>query len=574
MVEFKIVKNLSEIPVLSVDEPTFADIETNGLYINTRLVQIYQPATSDTIFILDTDIVRLEDIKAFIQPLWTIWHGCSYDFGTLNMTTYSFDDTLYLARIAYPQWQDFTLDNVVSKLGHSKLYEGLDKKKLQKQGFVPGAYLSQAQLRYSATDVYALSLIWKNVQIQKCRSSMAYKVDILSIEYAIQYQQNGLVSNQAAVMEELEKVEVEFEKNEAILDGINCNSYVQVRKALDSEDSSKEFLIKLIGDHQGTHKATLAQAIYDQRRVIKRRTMLHSYNYPKVYTRFNVAGAATGRFTSTGGDLERGINAQQIPRPIQYIFNTDTDDTSVVHADYSTAELRAGCSIMRDETMYKELMAGMDLHKAAANLATGVPIEQVTKADRQKGKAVSFGFIFGMSAPSFVEYAYVNYGVIFTQAEAKVIKEKYNSKYKNIAAYHKARWNDYKDTPVVTPLGHRNKARLGTDAINHATQGCIAETMKLAIHYLCSEYPDATKYIFNIVHDSAFLRVPKGTEKVWAGRLIGAMSKGWTEMCKCDMLYYKNIPMPIEAEYEIDGKHINIEALTEEEFHGKLERDS
>ena len=558
MINFQVVKSLEEIPKLSTEQPTFSDIETHGLYINTRLVQVYQPTTIDMVYILDTDIIPLEDIKEFLKPLWTIWQGCSYDFGTLNMTTARFDDTLYLAKIAYPQWQEFSLDNIVAKLGHNSLYEGLDKKKLQKAGFIPGAYLSQAQLRYSATDVVALSLIWQNTQFQKCRESMAYKVDILSIKYAIEYQQNGLISDQAAVMEEIDNTEADFENNSKILNGINCNSYIQVRKALNSEESSKEFLIKVIGENQGTSKARLAKAIYDQRRVIKRRTMLHSYNFPKVYTRFNVAGAATGRFTSTGGDLERGINAQQIPRPIQYIFNTNTADSVVVHADYSTAELRAGCSIMRDENMYKELMAGMDLHKAAANLATGVSISEVTKADRQKGKAVSFGFIFGMSAPSFVEYAYVNYGVIFTQAEAKVIKEKYNSKYKNIALYHKARWNDYKDTPVITPLGHRNKARLGTDAINHATQGCIAETMKLAIHYLCSEFPEALKYIFNIVHDAAYLRVPKGQEEMWAERLVTAMKKGWTEMCKCDMLYYKDIPMPVEVEWHCPetDKHI------------------
>ena len=549
MVEFKIVETLQELSHFKPELETFADIETHGLYINTRLMQVYQPATDDIVYIIDTDKILLDDAKAFLKPLWTVWQGASYDFGTLNMTTERFDDTLYLSRIAYPQWQDFTLDNIVTKLGHASLYEGLDKKKLQKQGFVPGAYLSQQQLRYSATDVVALSLIWKNAQIQKCRESLAYKVDIISMKYAVQYQQNGLVSNQAAVMEELEKTEAEFEANEKILDGINSNSYVQVRKALNSEESSKEFLIKVVGEESGSHRGILAKAIYDQRRVIKRRTMLHSYNFPSVVTRFNVAGAATGRFTSTGGDIPRGINAQQIPRPIQYIFNTNTADSVVVHADYSTAELRAGCSIMRDETMYKELMSGMDLHKAAANLATGVPIAEITKADRQKGKAVSFGFIFGMSAPSFVEYAYVNYGVVFTQAEAKVIKDKYNSKYKNIALYHKARWNDYKDTPVVTPLGHRNKARLGTDAINHATQGCIAETMKLAIHYLCSKYPDATKYIFNVVHDAAYLRVPIGQQEMWAERLVTAMKKGWTEMCKCDMLYYKDIPMPVEYSY-------------------------
>lgn len=544
MVKFKVIDSLTELSHFKADVETYADIETQGLYINPRLIQVYQPDTDELIYIIDLDIINLEEAKEFLKPLWTIWQGCSYDFGTLNMTTARFDDTLYLARIAYPSWQDFTLDNIVAKLGHEHLYDGLDKKVLQKQGFVIGAYLSQAQLKYAATDVYALSLIWKNAQFQKCREVMAYKVDILSMKYAIEYQQNGLLSHQPSVRKELDKIEDEINSNFIELDGVNCNSPKQVKEALGTDSSDKPTLIKLIG--QGNR---LAELVYKQRRLLKRRTMLHSYNFPKVITRFNVAGAATGRFTSTGGDLDRSINAQQIPRSLQYIFNQDTEDTVVVHADYSTAELRAACSIMKEPVMYQELKDGKDLHIAAAAMSSGKPESTIDKAGRQTGKAVSFGKIFGQSPKSFVEFAYTNYDVIITQEESNQIHAKYINKYKMINKYHKDRWNDYKDVPVSTPLGHRNKARLGTDAINYATQGCIAETMKLAIHYLCSEYPEAIKYIFNVVHDAAYLRVPRGTEEIWAERLVAAMKKGWVEMCKCPMLFYKDIPMPVEVEY-------------------------
>ena len=208
--------------------------------------------------------------------------------------------------------------------------------------------------------------------------------------------------------------------------------------------------------------------------------------------------------------------------------------------------------------MYKELKAGKDLHKIAATFAIPKSPEDITKEERQKGKAISFGFIFGMSADSFQEYAYVNYGVIFTSEECKEIKKKYSEKYVGINKYHKEKWNSYRTDPVATPLGRRNQARLGTDAINFATQGCIAETTKLAVHYLCTDYPDAVRYIFNVVHDAIYLRVPRGAEAEWSDRLIAAMKKGWTEMCKTPMLYYKDIPIPVECEYtcSITGKHI------------------
>ena len=392
-----------------------------------------------------------------------------------------------------------------------------------------------------------MAQIWRNSRIQEARKLLSYQIDILSLKYSIEYQQNRLLVHQPAVREELDKIIDIIEFNDNALKGLNPNSPKQVKEYLGTDSSAKEILINIITEDGP--KAKMAKLVYDQRRYLKRRTFLNSYNFPSVVTRFNPAGAATGRFTSTGKDLPRGINAQQITRDLQYIFNTDTEDTVVVHADYSTAELRAGCSIMRDAQMYKELMQGIDLHKIAATLALGGNPEDITKVERQKGKAISFGFIFGMSAPSFVEYAFVNYGVVFTLQEAKVIKANYVKRYPQIARYAKARWNDYKTTPVQTPLGRRNTPRLGTDAINYATQGCIAETMKLAIHYLCKDHPDATKYIYNVVHDAGYLRVPKGSEAIWASRLVEAMKKGWVEMCKRPMLFYKDIPMPVEVEY-------------------------
>jgi len=543
--EYKVIEELGDIPKFSIDYPVFFDIETNGLYVNTRLIQLYQPETSkNLVYIIDTDIIDLEEAKNFLKPLWLCGHGINYDFGTLNMTPARFDDTLYLSRTAYPEWQNFKLDNVISKLGWNKLYADFDKKSMQKGGFIPGAYLSDRQLRYSATDVYALAQIWMNARIQATREVLAYKVDILSLKYSIEYQQNNLLVDQASVRKELDKLIDIIEDNYNKLDGLNPNSPKQVKEYLGTESSAKDVLIKLIAEGN-----EMAKTVYEQRRLLKRRTFLNSYNYPYVTTRFNPAGAATGRFTSTGGDLSRGINAQQITRNLQYIFNQDTEDTVVVHADYSTAELRAGCSIMKDEGMYKQLMAGIDLHKVAATLALGGKPENIDKAGRQKGKAISFGFIFGMSAPSFVEYAYINYDVIFTPEEARAIKAAYQKQYPGITRYAKKWWNDYKTEFVTTPLGRRNKARLGTDAINFATQGCIAETTKLAIHYLCKEFPEVTKYIYNVVHDAIYMRVPKGEELIWAPRLVIAMKKGWAEMCKRPMLYYKDIPMPVEIEY-------------------------
>jgi len=575
--EFKVVTDLKDLPTFNLAEPTFADIETDGLYINIRLIQLFQPTASEIVYILDIDDIDLEEAKAFIKPLWTIWQGASYDFGTLNMVTDRFDDIMYLSRSAYPQFMDFDLASLVIKFGLGNLYAHLDKKAMQKAGFVKGAYLSHAQLEYSAIDVYALSKIWEDSNIQKCRELLAYKVDILSMKYAIEYQQNGLEVNQEKVAEEKAKLIGAMAKNSAILNavpvptwwsegdkpkwwpksdytfenwtGVNSNSYQKVRAALKSHESDKNALIQIVSE--GGARGKLAKAIFDQRRLIKRESMLNSYDFPKVYTRFNVAGAVTGRFTATGKDLPRGINSQQITRNLQYLFNYDTEGYTVIEADFGTAELRAACSIMKEPVMYAELKAGIDLHKVSASMATGKPIEEITKEDRTKGKAVSFGFIFGMSAKTFQEYAFVNYDVVFSLAECVAIKKKYQEHYPAIAKYHNEAWNGYKKPShvVSTALGRRAKPKLGTDAINIPTQGTIGETTKLAIHYAVQEDERILKYIYNVVHDQINIRVPTKEVDYWRELLVRNMQKGWTEICKCKIMHYKDIEMPVDAEH-------------------------
>jgi DNA polymerase I-like protein with 3'-5' exonuclease and polymerase domains len=560
MITYKMLENLAELDKISKDYPTFADIETEKLYINPRLIQLYQPQTMQCPLLIDLDLFDLQEVLSKLKDKWLVFHNASYDLGTLNFVPDKVDDTLYLCKTAYPRWKEYSLDKIAKRL-KVDYYDGMDKKQLQKLGFKKGSYLSSLQLRYAAADVLTLAEIWKLPQLKLVReTNKAYKLDIYNLKYAIKYQQNGLIPDLRLLQKELDECNVKIKENEQYLGSLNANSPKQVKEALGTEGSSKDILIKLI--NKGNH---LAKLVYDQRRLLKRRTMLESYRFPKVYTKFNIAGAATGRFTSTGGDLPNGINAQQIPRDLQYLFNQNTENTIAIHADFSTAELRAGCSIMHDRTMYQELKNGIDLHKAAASLVTGKPLDQITKADRQKGKAVSFGFIFGMSAPTFVEYAFINYGVKFTLEEAKEIKRKYNAKYKQIAAYHDYWWKHYKDEQVQSPLGRRNMARLGTDAINYATQSCIAETTKLAIHLIVKETnEEVLKYIYNVVHDAIYLRVPKGMEYEWAEILQRNMLKAWIEMSKAPLLKFKDIPMGVEYDFvDSNGNKILKEVFNE-----------
>jgi len=577
-IKFTIPQSLEELKHFTTDLPTFSDIETEGLYTNTRLIQLYQPidlSSTDSgeqiqdVYILDTDIIPLQDIKDFIKPLWTVWYNASYDFGTLNMTTDKFDDLFYLVRTAYPEFQEYSLDKTVDNMGLGRLYEGLDKKSLQKQGFVKGAYLSQAQLRYSAIDVYALSLIWKNQNIQNGRDIIAYKVDILSMKYAIQYQQNGLIVDTETRDKKMIECQLRVDElRPEFPEGFNPNSYKQVRAYLGIDKSDYDTLVKYAASDNPL--ADKAGKLISLKKSLKEISYLNSIQFPIMYTKFNVAGAITGRFTSSGGDLPNGFNAQQIPRAFQPLFKHDTEDTVVVGLDYSTLELRIAAAIFGEVNMYNELMKGEDLHTNMAILSTGKTLHPdgikgsdydtiktgsadhgkwITKTDRTLAKAINFGYVFGMSAGTYQNYSYVSYGIKCTLEEAERLRNTYFNKYPFIKKYHQYVWNNYKKPSFTyqTALGRRVKPRLGTDGINGPVQGSGGETTKLAVHYLIKEHPEALKFIYNVVHDAIYLRVPKEDEAMWTERLRFAMVKGWEEISKTPLFKYKDIPMPVEV---------------------------
>jgi DNA polymerase-1 len=210
--------------------------------------------------------------------------------------------------------------------------------------------------------------------------------------------------------------------------------------------------------------------------------------------------------------------------------------------------------------MYSQLINGEDLHTSMALAITnkklhpdgviksfGTNDEYITSEDRTNAKGVNFGYVFGMSAATYQNYAFISYGVKVTIEEATKLREAYFKQYPGFRKYHNNVWNNFNKPSFFyeTALGRKVKPRLGTDGINGPVQGSGAETTKLAVHYLIKEYPDAIKYLYNVVHDAAYLRVPRCDKALWLDRLQKAMVKGWTEISKSKLFHFKDIPMPV-----------------------------
>ncbi|EDP2370870.1 hypothetical protein GKB09_03910 [Campylobacter jejuni] len=525
-----------EIAKIDLTKPIFCDTETIGLYGKVRLLQLTQDGKNVTV--IDCNVVDVNNAIKALKDAWIVFYNASYDLTCLDWIPSKVDDLLWLVKLYNPFLKEYALDKVIEHYGFDTLYDGLNKKDLQKSKF--DGILQHEQIRYAATDVVALFKLWQEIDYKTISSLMCYKLDICSLKYAIQYQRNGMSINTKTIAEELVKVNKSIVENETKLNGLNVNSPKQCKEALGVDATSKDVLLKLISNGN-----ELAKLIYDQRRCLKKRTLLESYNYPKVYTKFNVAGAASGRFTATGKNIYAGINGQQIPRSLKYAFVSEDENIVTIEGDYSTLELRLAAAIFGDEFMYNQLKNNEDLHTSMAQFISNN--KEVSDEERTKAKAINFGLVFGMSAPSFVEYAFTNFGVTYTLEEATKIRNKYFERYKTIAKAHKNIWNNYKNESYVysTALGRRVKPKLGTDAINGPIQGSGAETTKLAIHYMVKENEQVLGKIVNVVHDSIKLEVPKDEVDYWMQLLERNMLKAWNRIS--ELFIYKDIPMKVDV---------------------------
>ena len=249
----------------------------------------------------------------------------------------------------------------------------------------------------------------------------------------------------------------------------------------------------------------------------------------RLYSTFRLAGTATGRLSSGGAEGSAGINLQQIPRDKRFKrLIKAREGYTLAELDYSQIELRVAAHLANEETMLEIYRRGGDIHTATAMAVTGK--DSVGKSDRTKAKAVNFGFLYGMSAASFKDYARGSYGVTLTDEEASEYRTRFFKKYAALPVWHR-RTKDIaiKNGYVETLFGrHRyldglkygygpGKGAALRQAINTSVQSVASDMMILAlglIHRLivCGDY-DAK--IVATVHDSVLLEISEdGAERV------------------------------------------------------------
>ena len=117
----------------------------------------------------------------------------------------------------------------------------------------------------------------------------------------------------------------------------------------------------------------------------------------RLHTTFNQTVAATGRLSSSNPNL------QNIPIRTELGARSATascaaEGMRLVVADYSQIELRLMAFLAQEPALIDAYRRGEDVHRVTAAAVAGIPVEQVTKAQRERAKATNFGIMYGLSA--------------------------------------------------------------------------------------------------------------------------------------------------------------------------------
>ena len=253
--------------------------------------------------------------------------------------------------------------------------------------------------------------------------------------------------------------------------------------------TGEEVLQKLVGKH------AIINAILEYRSYTKLKSTyldaLPALINPKdglIHTSYNQAVTATGRLSSNNPNLQNIPVRTEKGREIRRAFVPRSPEYTLLAADYSQIELRIIAHLSGDPVMIADFNLGHDIHAATAAKVFHVPLDQVTKEQRSRAKAVNFGIIYGMSAFGLAERMEIS------RSEASDIIKKYFEEYAGIKEYMNRSIALAKERGYAeTILGRRRYLRdinaanatvrsfAERNAINAPIQGSSADMIKIAM---------------------------------------------------------------------------------------------
>lgn len=256
----------------------------------------------------------------------------------------------------------------------------------------------------------------------------------------------------------------------------------------------------------------------------------------RVHTSYNQAGSVTGRIASSDPNLQNIPIRTELGRRVRRAFIAKPGH-SLLSVDYSQVELRIAAHMSDDETMLSAFRMGQDIHATTAAAIYDIPLDQVSKEQRDRAKGVNFGLLYGMSPFGLSRYTDM------TLAEAENFVHEYFRRFPGVKEYLDGmRTQAAEQGYVETLLGRRRyfpglknqtnyniRNREEREAINAPIQGTAADIMKIAMLRVPSALRNAglSAAMLLQVHDELVLECPQDEVQATAALVSEVMQSAY-----------------------------------------------
>lgn len=268
----------------------------------------------------------------------------------------------------------------------------------------------------------------------------------------------------------------------------------------------------------------------------------------RVHTSYMMAGAQTGRLSSTDPNLQNIPVRTEEGRKIRQAFIAEEGNV-LVSADYSQIELRILAHMADIPALKQAFKDGLDIHAMTASEMFGVPIAGMDPMVRRQAKAINFGIIYGISGFGLGRQLGI------PQGEANQYIKTYFERFPGIRQYMDETKEFARETGFVrTAFGRKihlpeiktkgpARAFAERQAINAPIQGSAADIIKRAMIRMPEALAQAglSARMLLQVHDELVFECPQKE----AEKLIGLVQ---TTMAAADGPLLKlSVPLVVEA---------------------------
>jgi DNA polymerase I len=199
----------------------------------------------------------------------------------------------------------------------------------------------------------------------------------------------------------------------------------------------------------------------------------------------------------------------------------------------------------QDQTLLNAYLTNQDLHCLTASRVFNIPLDEVTKEQRDKAKTINFELCYGISAPvlaikmniSLVQA--IRFRLAYFKAYPQVKKTLQKLGVKAVKELYSETLSGRKRYYLRADSFPAEKA-LEREGRNTPIQGTCADILKKAIMYLSESLKPFDARIVNLIHDEIVLEVRKDQAET-VKQVVE------NDMIKAGQDFLKSVPVKVES---------------------------